>query len=286
MMTSTSSIVRSLVFAGAAALALAACGQKGEAPAPAEKSVAEEMGMGEEAPAPAPALDYAAIAAAAVAVPGRPEEDRTNDARRKPEPTLAFMEVAPGLKIFELEAGGGYYTELLSRAVGPDGSVVMQNPEEMLQYVGDDIEARLADDRRPNVRQSLSNFDALDAGDASMDLITWIWGPHELFYHPESGAMLGDPAQSFAEIYRILKPGGAFVVIDHSAEAGAPETTGNDLHRIDKAIIKNMGEEAGFTLEAEGDFLANPEDPLTIAIFDPSIRGRTDQFALRFRKPQ
>lgn len=284
MMTSTSSIRRALFFAGAAALALAACGPKKEAAAPADNTAADESAMSEKAPAPT-GVDYDAVAAAAVADPGRPEDDRENDMTRKPDSTLAFMEVAPGDHVFELEAGGGYYTELLSRAVGPDGSVVMQNPESFLKFVGDAIKTRLADDRLANVRQSLSPFDSLDASDASMDLVTWIWGPHELFYHPD-GASFGDPAKSFSEIYRILKPGGVFAVIDHSAEKGAPETTGNDLHRIDEGIIKNMAETAGFKLDAEDDFLANPDDPLTAGVFDPSIRGHTDQFALRFKKPE
>jgi predicted methyltransferase len=126
-------------------------------------------------------------------------------------------------------------------------------------------------------------FDALDGADATNDLVTWVQGPHELYYKPE-GSSLGDSAKSYAEIFRILKKGGAFVVIDHSAVAGAPETTGNDLHRVDKAIVIKMAEAAGLTLEAESDLLANPEDPRTIGVFDEAIRGKTDQFMLRFRK--
>ena len=149
---------------------------------------------------------------------------------------------------------------------------------------GEQIEARLADNRLANVRQSISNFDHFDVADASADLVTWVQGPHELFYRPDDGSSLGEPAAVFAEINRITKPGGAFVVIDHSAEAGAPETTGHDFHRIDKAIVIAMAEAAGFTLETESDFLANADDSRTIPVFDPSIRGFTDQFALRFRK--
>lgn len=259
----------------ASAAALAACAKKAEAPAaPAE-----------EAPA-APAADYAAVAAAAVADPARSADDRKDDERRKPATALEFFEVAPGMSVFEIEAGGGWYTELLSRAVGPQGSVVMQNPEGFLSFVGEQINARLADNRLANVRQSLSIFDTLDAPDASVDLVTWVQGPHELYYKPDDGSTLGDPSASYAEIYRITKPGGAFAVIDHSAAAGAPETSGNDLHRVDRAIVVAMAQAAGFTLEAESDFLANPDDPRTIAVFDPAIRGHTDQFALRFRKPR
>lgn len=239
-----------------------------------------------EAPSSADAPDYDAIAAAAVADPDRYVGDAENDAGRKPEASLAFFQVAPGMTVFEIEAGGGYYTELLSRAVGPDGEVVMQNPEGFLAFVGDEINARLADDRLANVRQSLSVFDDFGAEDESVDLVTWVWGPHELYYKPEDGTDLGDPETAYAEIFRITKPGGAFAVIDHAAVDGAPATTGHDVHRIDKAIVVDMAEAAGFTLEAEGDFLANSDDDRTTNVFDPAIRGQTDQFALRFRKPE
>jgi predicted methyltransferase len=273
-------------MAGAAALALAACGQKAETtPEPAASGEAASAATEDRTANAGNVVDYAAIAAAAIADPARSEEDRAKDEPRKAQETLAFMEVAPGAAVFEIEAGGGYYTELFSHAVGAAGSVVMQNPEGFRNFVGDEIDARLADGRLANVRESYSNFDAFDAPDSSVDLVTWVWGPHELYYHPE-GRSLGDPAKSYAEIFRVLKAGGAFVVIDHSAVDGAPETTGNDLHRIDKAIIMQMADQAGLTLVSDEDFLANPEDTRTIGVFDPSIRGHTDQFALRFRKPE
>lgn len=231
------------------------------------------------------AADYGAFAVAAVADPRRPEADRAEDARRKPESALEFFRVAPGMTVFEIEAGAGWYTELLAHLVGPGGSVVMQNPEGFRAFVGEQIDARLAEGRLANVRPSLSNFDALDAPDASVDVATWVQGPHELYYTPSEGVTLGDPARSYAEIFRILKPGGVFAAIDHSALAGAPESIGNELHRVDRAIVVEMAGAAGFTLEAESDFLANPDDPRTITVFDPAIRGKTDQFALRFRKP-
>lgn len=268
-----------LLLASACLLAVTACGKK-EA-APAASSPAEAPAIAEATPAPP---DYAAFAAAAVANPGRPEADRAEDDRRKPATALQFFEVAPGMSVFEIEAGAGWYTELLSHLVGPGGSVVMQNPAGFLAFVGEQIDTRLKDGRLANVRQSLSNFDALDAADASIDVVTWVQGPHELYYLPGEGATLGDPAKSYSEIFRILKPGGVFAVIDHSALAGAPETTGNALHRVDRAIVVSMAEKAGFALEAESDFLANPEDARTIGVFDPAIRGHTDQFALRFRK--
>lgn len=252
-----------------AALALAAC------------AVEKPIAGGEDAQQ----VSSATTAAAAIANPGRLAGDGADDARRKPAEVLEFMQVAPGMTVFEIEAGGGWYTELLSWAVGPDGSVVMQNPEGFLAFVGEQLAQRFADGRLANVRQSISNFDELDASDGSADLVTWVQGPHELYFVPTEGDGLGDVDASFAEVYRVLKPGGAFVVIDHAAQAGAPSTTGNYLHRIDKAIVIDLAQTAGFVLEAEADFLANPDDPLANAVFDPSIRGYTSQFVLRFRKP-
>jgi predicted methyltransferase len=264
-----------------AAAALAACARESRSAAEPQAAAPAEADVDESAPA----VDYAAVAAAAVADPARPEADRADDERRKPAAALEFFQVRPGIAVFEVEAGAGWYTELLSHAVGADGVVIMQNPESFRAFVGEQIDARLANNRLANVRQSLSAFDALDAEDSSVDLVTWVQGPHELYFKPSDGVELGDPAKAYAEVFRILKPGAAFVAIDHSAAAGAPETTGNDLHRIDRAIVVEMAEGAGFVLEAESDFLANPADSRTITVFDPSIRGQTDQFALRFRKP-
>jgi predicted methyltransferase len=232
------------------------------------------------------AADYEAVANAAVNNPDRWPDDAASDESRNPGETLAFMKVAPGMSVFEVEAGGGYFTELFSLAVGPEGSVVMQNPEGFLAFVGDEITARLADNRLANVRDSISLFDDLDAEDSSMDLVTWVLGPHDLYYLPEDGSTLGDPAGSFAEIFRITKPGAAFVVIDHSAIEGSPEITGNTLHRIDQALVVAMAEAAGFVSDSEGGFLAESEDDRTTHVFSEDIRGNTDQFAIRFRRPE
>jgi predicted methyltransferase len=264
----------------AAIALLAACAKK-EEPAAPTTTVEEPIAS---AKPPMPAFDYRAIAQGAVDNPARPDADREADANRRPVETLTFMQISPGMTVFEVEAGAGWYTELLSHAVGAGGAVIMQNPQGFRDFVGAQIDARLENNRLANVRQSLSTFDALDAADASVDLVTWVQGPHELYFTPSEGESLGDPARSFLEIKRILKASGAFVVIDHSALAGAPQDTGNTLHRIDQAIVIQMAEAAGFRLAAESDMLSNSADSRTITVFDPSIRGRTDQFALRFVK--
>jgi len=162
--------------------------------------------------------------------------------------------------------------------------VTMQNPS----FGGGGqkgIDARTKDGRLANVKGSISQFDKLDATDGSVDVVTWFLGPHELWCMKECGGPLGDPAKSFAEAFRILKPGGYFVVLDHAAKAGEPPTTGDTLHRIDPMQVKSMATTAGFVLDEESAILANPADDHTKPVFDPAIRRHTDQFLLRYKKP-
>ena len=123
--------------------------------------------------------------AAALAHPDRPNEDAAADAARKPAQVLAFAGLQTGMDILELEAGGGYYTEILSRAVGANGSVILQHAPGLMGFVGDGIDIRTANNRLPNVTVSITDFDALDAADNSIDMVTWILGPHELGFAPD-----------------------------------------------------------------------------------------------------
>ena len=110
----------------------------------------------------------------------RPSEDAAADARRMPLEVLAFAGLEEGMTILELEAGAGYYTEILSRALGANGNVIVQNPAAFDGFFGEAVENRLANNRLSNVRLSKTNFDELDAADNSIDMVTWILGPHEL----------------------------------------------------------------------------------------------------------
>jgi predicted methyltransferase len=256
------------------ALAFAACGDN--APETAAAPAAPE------APVAEPAPDYAAVVSSTDRLP----TDTERDAARKPAEILAFSKVMTGDTVLEMEAGGGYYTELLSRAVGPTGKVIMQGPKEFLQFYKEDMDAHLADGRLANVTVSQTPFDTLEAADGTVDVVTWFQGPHEMYCKAACGnAPLGETAKAYTEIFRVLKPGGYFVINDHVAAAGAPETTGNDLHRIDPAIIKAAAENAGFVLEEESAALANSADDHTKGVFDDTVRGKTDQFLLRYKKP-
>lgn len=235
------------------------------------------------APPPPPAAaapDYKALLLAG----DRPVVDVGDDAARKPAEVLEFSKIMTGETVFEVEAGSGYYTELLSHAVGPTGKVIMQSPA-FGGFYKKDVDTRLKDNRLANVTQSTTMFDKFEAPDKSVDVVTWFLGPHELWCIKDCGGPLGDPAKSFAEAFRVLKPGGYFVVMDHAAKTGEPNTTGDKLHRIDPMIVKAMATTAGFVLDDESKVLANPADDHTKSVFDKSIKRHTDQFLLRYKKP-
>jgi predicted methyltransferase len=256
-----------------AVLAAAACN-------PATDTTTTPVSTETAAPA-APAPDYAALLTAA----DRPADDAKDDAARKPAEVLAFSKIMSGQTVLEIEAGTGYYTELLSKAVGPTGKVIMQNPNFGEQFNAE-IAKRNEGGRLTNVTSSQTMFDALEPADGTVDVATWFLGPHELFYKPkENPAGFGDPAKAYAEVFRVLKPGGYFVILDHAANAGDPPTTGDTLHRIDPKLVKDAAAAAGFTLEEESTILANPADDHTKGVFDDSIRRHTDQFLLRYKKP-
>ncbi|MEM8771864.1 MAG: class I SAM-dependent methyltransferase [Pseudomonadota bacterium] len=217
--------------------------------------------------------------------PKRPNADKEDDIIRKTSALFEFIGAAPGMTVFEIEAGRGYHTEVLSRLVGPDGRIIMHNPAPFDSFVGDAIEQRLENDRLANVRYSRSNFDVLDAEDNSVDLVTWILGPHELYFRPPGVETLGDVDAAYAEPFRILKPGGAFIILDHAAPEGASTESGGELHRIDPAVVKRLAQAAGFELVEESDLLSNPEDQYELSVFDPEVRRRTDRFLLKYRKP-
>lgn len=228
---------------------------------------------------------YAADAdvAAALQHPDRPSADAENDARRMPVEVLTFAGLEAGMAVLELEAGGGYYTEILSRAVGSEGSVVLQHAPGLMGFVGDGIDLRTAGNRLPNVSVSITDFDKLDAADNSMDMVTWIQGPHELGFAPD-GESLGDAATAFREIARVLKPGGVLLASDHIAPEGTGMEAGGTLHRVAESVITELAEAAGLRLTRSSDLLKNGDDPLDVGVFAPAVRGKTSQFLVVYEK--
>jgi predicted methyltransferase len=235
-------------------------------------------------PAGPPALtaaDYTPLLADA----GRPEADRADDAARKPAEVLAFAKIRPGDTILELEGGRGWYSEILSTAVGPTGKLYIQYPAEFA-YGDAAYKTRTDAGRLKNATIIKSHFDdysAIPAG--SVDKVIWILGPHEVYFVPPNTQGLGDPAKTYAEIKRVLKPGGEFIAMDHAADAGAPTTIAQTLHRVDPAVVLAAAKAAGLEYVDKSDVLANPADDRTKRVFDATIRRHTDQFLFRFKKP-
>lgn len=229
----------------------------------------------------------AAAVTAAIASPDRPAADREQDARRHPQQVLEFAGVAPGMYVVDVFSAGGYYTELLARVVGAKGQVIAYNNPPYAQFAAKGIAARYAGDRLPNVKQVTSTIEELKLIPSSQDAAIFIMSYHDLYWRPADGSWPAtDPMLLLGKLHAALKPGGVVVVQDHVATAGGdPVVTVDKLHRIDPAVVKRDFEKAGFVLEAESPIFAHPDDDHTTLVFDEAIRGRTDQFLFRFRKP-
>ncbi len=229
----------------------------------------------------------AAVYAAAVADTSRPEADIARDAGRKPADVLTFFSIAPGMSVLDLFSGGGYYAELLSHVVGPDGHIVAHSNSAYLNFVGDEFKARHADNRLANVDVLMAENNELDLNADQFDAILMVLSYHDTYMvDPENGWPEFNIPQLHAELFDSLKPGGTLGIIDHYATAGSPPETGGTLHRIDRDIVIAELELAGFVLDAKSDLLRNMEDDHSLGVFDPSIRGKTDRFVLRFKKPE
>lgn len=256
-------------------LLLAGCGQDKSSPEPAASEP------------PAQAAPEVSIYAAAVASDKRLEGDLASDAGRKPDAVLEFFGIGPGDVVLEMWAGSGYYTELLAHVVGSEGKVYAHANTPILNFAGDAHVRRHADDRLPNTEILHAENNELSLEADTFDAATIILNYHDLYWSSEQyGWEKIDVPAFLAEIYKGIKPGGTLGIVDHSAAPGSPAETGNSLHRIDSAVVIAELEGAGFVLEAESDVLQNPDDDHTRNVFDPSIRGNTDRFVLRFRKPE
>ncbi|NNC35999.1 MAG: class I SAM-dependent methyltransferase [Hyphomonadaceae bacterium] len=273
------------------AMVIAGCSQ-GNDDTSAEKSVSEsEMaGVPETIEKTVQQDGNKAAVTMALLNPNRSDQDRADDEVRKAADVLQFTGIMPGMTVLEMEAGGGYYTQALSYLVGAEGKVIRQNPAAFDAFMKpEDLAARFGEDgnRFANVEHLKVNFDAFETiADDSVDVVTWFLGPHELFFTPEDGNTFGTPEKSYAEIYRVLKPGGKFIALDHKATPGAPETTGNTTHRIDPDTVKARVAEAGLVFKQASNILANSKDDYNLNVFDPSVRRKTDRFLHMYEKPE
>lgn len=261
--------MRHVLIAAVAALALAACTPPAsqEAPPPAQVAVSPD----------------AENIVAAVADTRRPSTDVERDSARHPAETLAFAGIERGDKVGEIFPGGGYFTRLFAVAVGDQGRIY---PTIRADGVAGEYETPILPvaAEYANAVMARTPYDAL-AYPEPLDVVFTAQNYHDM---PLTAYNLGNRAQTNATAFAALKPGGVYVIIDHAANAGAAVETNAEtaLHRIDPAVVRAEVEAAGFVFDGEDDVLRNAADTRTASVFDPSIRGHTDQFMMRFRKPE
>jgi predicted methyltransferase len=234
----------------------------------------------------APQSDAPAAIAAAVASTDRLMGDTDEDARRRPQEVLEFLGVEPGMRVLDFGAGGGYYTELLSRVVGADGTVVAYNDGLYAKLFGEKLGERLNGGRLANVKPLVADANDLALEPGELDAAIFVMSYHDMYHRPDAGAVATDVPKVVAKVFEALKAGGVVVVQDHVAVAGAEVVeAAHGLHRIDPEAVKRDFTAAGFALDAESPLFANAADDHTKMVFDPAIRGSTDRMMLRFRKP-
>jgi predicted methyltransferase len=218
--------------------------------------------------------DYAALMAA----PDRSAADRAVDKRRNPVPLLVFAGARPGMKVLDMAAGGGYSTELMARAVAPNGVVYGQNPPDLGDKLKAIFAARLQTPAMKDAVADIRPFDDPIPPDVhDLDLITFLF-----FYH-DTTYMTVDRAAMDRKMFTALKPGGFLVIADHSALPGQGISVGHTLHRIEEATLRKEVEAAGFHLVAEGNFWRNPADTHDFPSYKPNMP--IDNFVLKFERP-
>ncbi len=219
----------------------------------------------------------------ALANPSRSEEDKARDAGRKPADVIGFLGIRDGMTVIDLIASSGYYTEVLSNAVGTTGTVYAQNPAPNLQSRGSAndkvLTARLTDNRLPNVirwDRELADIWATDHDleQDSIDAAITALNFHDM--DPESAA------EMLSVMRFVLKPGGVLGIIDH---AGNPGENNDQLHRVEEQTVIDAVQTAGFIIEATSDLLRIANDDRSKRVFDPGMRGKTDRFLLKLRNP-
>ena len=223
--------------------------------------------------------------ASAVAAPDRSAEDRALDAGRKPDLTLSFFGIAPGMRVAELGSGMGYTSELLARVVGPTGKVYGQNIKLFLErFAEKPWSERLKKPVMANVvRADRELEDPLPPDAKDLDAVLCI-----LIYH-DTVWLGADRARMNHAVFAALKPGGVYGIVDHSGRDGTGTSEVQTLHRIEEKVVKEEIERAGFVLDAEADFLKNPADTRDWSASPRTAgerRGTSDRFVLRFKKPR
>lgn len=224
----------------------------------------------------------------ALSHPERPSHDLRLDKVRKAKKVLEFFQIEKGMNVIDTFSGPGYYTEILSYLVGNKGSVVMHNHSLWEAYSKKGSDARIKDNRLPNVYQEMQDLNTTKFRRNHYDVATVILGIHDMYLpseKSESGEAI-NPNAFFSSLFDAIKPGGVVGVIEHEAKKGSDPVKSSALHRTDSELIIRLLEEVGFKLEAQSSMLRNYQDDYTLSVFDKNIRWKTDRSVMRFRKPE
>lgn len=209
----------------------------------------------------------------------RPAQDKARDTDRNPEGVLAFFGIKPGMKVLEVFAADGYYTELMSRVVGDRGAIFAHNNKYYLRFVNSAIKQRIAGNRLNNVTQYNKELDNLEVEGAYFDAVVMVLNFHDIYHY---GRELRD--KFLAQLYATLKVGGIVGIVDHFAPAGSQHKYATTLHRIDKDFVIKELTNAGLKLVDESSILRHPSDSLDLNVYNDAVSGKTDRFVLRFQK--
>jgi len=223
---------------------------------------------------------------AALADSSRSAEMTALDASRKPAETLAFLGLQPGMDAADIFTGGGYWAQIMARVVAPGGSVTAYEPTQFYKGEGrTKLDTLIAASPASTVKEF--PFESFTAPAGAFDFAMINLNYHDLYWESTKyGIGRSDPAAFTRNLYAAMRPGGIVGVIDHVGPAGDTRAVVEKSHRIDPATVRADFERAGFKLEAQSDLLANPADDHTLGVFDPAIRGKTDRFLYKFRKPR
>lgn len=236
---------------------------------------------------PVATVDTATLIANAVAAPNRPAQAIALDEGRKPAEVLAFLGLERGMAAADLIPGEGYWTEIMAHATGRAGSVTALQPDQFYTSEKDAAAWAAMTERAPGIALVRYPFEAFSQPADSFDFAIMSLNYHDLYWTSEQYKIpLTDPDTYLRALYAAMKPGGIVGIIDHVGEGSDTRALVDKLHRIDPAVVRADFERAGFVLEAQSDILANPADDHSLLVFDPAIRGKTDRFVYRFRKPR
>lgn len=220
----------------------------------------------------------------AVSHPARSENDRKRDALDHPAELLRLAGIKPGMRVADVLAGGGYYSELLSYVVGSNGHVLMLNNAAFDGW-SKSWPKRVESNRLPNVEHRTIDLNKMDLGSNTLDAVLLIKVYHDLYWVDTGGDWPRvDVKSTLDQIASAVKPGGVLLLVDHSAKPGRGSADASALHRIEESFARKDFESRGFTLSAQSDLLRRPDDQRDQLSYDGPAAGKTDRFVMVFRK--